>query len=123
MGKTKVKNIVFSSPEKANYHHFVKDANPVKLFMPTWELDELLECNSKCSLHVSEEVVCTGFAKWGGIPRCVLEELDVNELDTKIEECSTDSLIKAVKNSGGISIVHMLLHLNVVEDGEYKTST
>lgn len=123
MGKTKVKNIVFSSPEKANYHQFAKDANPVKLFMPTWELDELLECNSKCSLHVSEEAVCTGFAKWGGIPRCVLEERDVNELDTKIEGCSTDSLIKAVKNSGGISIgvdSHMLLHLNVVEDGEYK---
>ena len=34
MGTVKVKNIVFSSPEKKNYHQFAKDANPVTLFMP-----------------------------------------------------------------------------------------
>ena len=123
MGKTKVKNIVFSSPEKENYHQFVKDANPVKLFMPTWELDELLECNSKCSLHVNKDMVFTRFEKWGGIARCVLEARDVAELDRKIVECSTNSLIKAVKNSAGISIgenSHMLLHLKVVKNGEYN---
>ena len=41
-------------------------------------------------------------------------------------ECSTNSLIKAVKNSHGISIgenSHMLLHLNLVEDGEYNNIT
>lgn len=65
MGKTK--KIIIS---------LFKDANPVKLFMPTWELHNLLKCKSQCSLDVSEDTVHIGFVKWGGIPRYVLEAHD-----------------------------------------------
>ena len=54
--------------------------------MPTWELYELLTCKWQCSLDISEDKVRNRFAKWGGIPRFVLEDCDAAELNVNVSQ-------------------------------------
>ena len=66
---------------KDNYHSFYKRVNEVRhADMPVWSLEELLDARARCYPKISAADVTERFAHFGGCPRYVLSNLDLDDL-------------------------------------------
>jgi len=106
--------ILLSSPRLDRINEVRKKAN-AQYYMPTWTLDEVLLCNQHLYGY-NHGVIQQAFARWGGVPRYVIEflsdEEQQNQLGKAIEEAAKMTLGElATKLKGGDEGSHFLFHL------------
>jgi hypothetical protein len=113
--------IMFSSPKKDNYKHFLKLRLSTKLYMPVWDWDEIEECRRLLFSNVTEQEARDLFLRWGGVPRFVLEKAHVLSAQNGLEEAlSTASLHDLIQTAGSLdmadSLCHRLMHFVVAHN-------
>ncbi|KAJ3310798.1 hypothetical protein HDV04_004663 [Boothiomyces sp. JEL0838] len=66
------KMVCFTSPNYDWFRSMEKELTHIQLYMPTWDLDELLIANNELRLGISEEVINERYLYIGGVPRYCL---------------------------------------------------
>eukprot|EP00727_Mastigamoeba_balamuthi_P007982 m51a1_g3804 hypothetical protein (672) ;mRNA; f:218487-232237 len=120
-----VRFLLSSSPNDSVMHQAVKQA--MTYYMPTWTLDELLECNKVCQKR-DTQVVASLFALWGGSARPVLgmlEQASETQWETLLASTTYNSfyaMAEAIGNPGkgkNESIRDSIVHLKVQMEGDH----
>lgn len=90
--------LVASSPHPDVYHRFAWDctAPAAPLCMPAWTTPELAALRAAVYPHVDPAVMAARLARWGGIPRAVLEDAPVGKGAWRRGEAHDDGLEAAV---------------------------
>jgi hypothetical protein len=114
------KTILLSSPRREVWYKFSDDHCDIR-YMPIWSYKEIDLCRGALFDHLLSAEVKSLYAKWGGIPRYVLENADKPFQQSKLDNASTavdlDLLVKAIGNpEASDSATHRLIHLNVAVD-------
>lgn len=88
----------------------------MKLYMPVWTLQELLDCHNKTTLYSSIPAldITNGFDKFGGIPRYVMSTGTdrmtlVKRLQHELQHCNSKDLINSLGNLDTINDSHVLV--------------
>ena len=107
------KTILLTSPDNLHWKK-VEKASGKFLYMPPW------------SEVVAEDVAKRNYAKWGGIPRYVLEFANSKGkqkyIDEAISQCDPEIIRKSVwSQSAEDDITHSVVH--IVPDATYKNVT
>ena len=92
--------MVFVSPEPSFYTEFVKEFMSRKLYMPMWELNELLDLHRLLYPRVLPADVKELFVRVGGVPRLVLEHAN-SKKDTFL------SLDQAITRADILGLFHL----------------
>ena len=95
--------VCFSSPNFSWLGEMRKEANHMRLFMPPWELDELLVARSELALPLADEVIEARFSLFGGSARHCLQ---LKEIVYKLEEAE---LIRKASSIQSLDFVQRIL--------------
>lgn len=79
------KILIAASPNKQHYSQLQKEPTFARLFMPTWDLDELQLCREHCYSGISAVSVAHMYSMVGGVPRAVFSQ-DQQEQDRALAE-------------------------------------
>ena len=79
------KKLILSSPNSDALRRLSEDSSYKKLFMPLWDLKELLAAQDKCFPNLTPKYVEEQFEIYGGVPRLVLE-LSASDADAKLQQ-------------------------------------
>ena len=107
--------LLITSPRRDRWYEYSKTALVKKLIFPVFTLAEILACRRTCFSALDEAGVRERFARWGGIPRFVLEFVtDEQQADllTAVTDCSTSKLRSSLTaESVDTNVSHRLVHL------------
>jgi len=114
----KAPTIVLSPPNRDRYKHFLKIPGSTKLYMKLWTGEEIEECRAACFPDLSMDLVNELQAKWGNIPRYVLEKAQdepaQDSLDQAISTCGLETVWKCIgQGDYAPEASHTLVHPNV----------
>eukprot|EP00198_Chlamydomonas_reinhardtii_P009383 XP_001698720.1 predicted protein [Chlamydomonas reinhardtii] len=122
------RTVLLTPPERQTLKEMIKKGAD-KLYMPCWELGELLACRRLLYGTVDETLAKELYQHYGGVPRFVLcfpeanpskglDEL-LEDLHEAVASCDTKQLRMSVGSiSTGPDVSHMLLH--IVADENFK---
>ena len=113
--------VVLSSPRRDNYKSFLKAVGATIRYMPVWSWGEIEACHALLYADDPKRPlaeVARAYARWGGIPRYVLEKLREEgsqiELDRAISRSTLARLMEAVGDlEGADDASHRVLHFDV----------
>jgi len=108
--------IVASSPNDKNFKEFFKRSTK-KLYMPTWDWDELQQCNKEL-WRISDAALEKNFLMFGGIPRHILSaEEYASELEIAIRQANIYATIDSIGNlEAAPQESHKILQYEVTDD-------
>ncbi|PNW84002.1 hypothetical protein CHLRE_04g212200v5 [Chlamydomonas reinhardtii] len=122
------RTVLLTPPDRKIYKEMLKQSASL-LYMPCWELGELLACRRLLYGTVDETLAKELYQHYGGVARFVLQLPKANpskgldklleELHEAVASCDTDQLRMSVGSiSTGPDVSHMLLH--IVADENFK---
>ncbi|CAJ0648315.1 15576_t:CDS:2, partial [Entrophospora sp. SA101] len=123
----RARSVLISSPRESIRKEFMKwDDNdrkdlpslPECFYMPTWSIDELMDCCERCYPNISIDNLRSLFTKWGGIPRFIFA---VNGSDDAFNKAISRTNWQLVVDYAGktdcpLEITHKVVHLSVSDD-------
>ncbi|EFJ47685.1 hypothetical protein VOLCADRAFT_91690 [Volvox carteri f. nagariensis] len=112
--------VMVSSPCNNNYNDYVK-RGAMRLWMGPWSLSELKVAREAMFPSVDVDEVLRLYARWGGIPRFVLECANNSSMQEQFDEAiavaSPELIYRAVGNiEAAPAVSHKLLHIQVDEE-------
>eukprot|EP00026_Physarum_polycephalum_P004034 Phypoly_transcript_04051.p1 GENE.Phypoly_transcript_04051~~Phypoly_transcript_04051.p1 ORF type:complete len:314 (+),score=33.58 Phypoly_transcript_04051:88-1029(+) len=87
------RTVLVTSPCPSTYREFMKNGAKIR-YMPVWQDTEIFHCRKFIYSHLDEEETKARYARWGGIPRYVLqftEPEDQRQLQEAIEGASINT--------------------------------
>ncbi|EFJ42915.1 hypothetical protein VOLCADRAFT_96906 [Volvox carteri f. nagariensis] len=112
--------VMASSPRNSNYNDYAKRAG-TELWMGPWSEQELKAARATVFNSVNDETLSRLYARWGGIPRYVLQCADdpnqQQKLDAAVAVVNMGLLWKSVGNiEAALEVSHKLIHVKVDEE-------
>ncbi|CAG8822855.1 602_t:CDS:2, partial [Dentiscutata erythropus] len=93
------RKIVVSSPNRKRYKEYEKGRSVDTRIMPTWDLEELETLHQNIHLNTNFTKLRELYALWGGIPRYVVEKVDIesfqNLLEMALNAADFDKIIRS----------------------------
>jgi hypothetical protein len=122
--------IAFTSPNATWFSMASKYEGHRKVFMPNWDLPELMTANDVLHLQLTDETILTRFAIFGGTARYTLTTSDDlisvgrEEVEMALSKISSlDDVDRCFKGNMDLNtVVHRLMHYAVSEDN-WKRAT
>jgi hypothetical protein len=110
------KTLLITSPKRDKYWEFGKEAQTV--YFPVFSRSEMVACGAACFPLVPVGDIESRFARWGGIPRYVLQKLDDDSqelLDSAVRGASAlaDMLNNLYENRTDHEVPHRILHIRI----------
>lgn len=113
------KMVCFTSPNYDWFRSMEKELTHIQLYMPTWDLDELLIANNELRLGISEEVINERYLYIGGVPRyclCLVKDKFEDAVKTMADKIKKiDSHVKLqdcleYQGSNAYDLSHRIFH-------------
>ncbi len=116
--------VVFASHNLQHYR-VLKKFPLTKLFMPVWTLEELLACAKQCYPSISSKRVSSAYENWGGLPRCVFEVVEDQNMHQLEQFLGSENLQTAICDMSRIEASRepfvknqWLIHISIIK-GDY----
>ncbi|EFJ44681.1 hypothetical protein VOLCADRAFT_94986 [Volvox carteri f. nagariensis] len=115
--------VMVSIPRNSNYNDYMK-LGPMRLWMSPWSMSELEAARRTIFTSVTDDALSRLYARWGGIPRYVLEHANSPTQQKKLDEVvaviTMDLLFRSVRNIEAATEdnIHKLFHIQVNEEHE-----
>ncbi|CAB4376823.1 unnamed protein product [Rhizophagus irregularis] len=111
------KFIMVSSPKKQVIEKFTKAQKSKKFYMPTWDINELYECQEKLYKEVDRNLIGKKFELCGGIARWIFDTaMTSNDIKLIIRGAISDNNLRSMLRSqgelfSGDEFSHKLIHI------------
>ncbi|TPX67616.1 hypothetical protein CcCBS67573_g07447 [Chytriomyces confervae] len=116
--------LFIAAPMSEEYQQFVKKARILKLCFPVWTELELKACRKYCYPDVPEELLLDRLWLFGGIPKYIFQSgllVTHDDLEAALADKHAANRIRnAALDREMNGNVHMLMHMVVSEDGQYR---
>ncbi|KAJ3231730.1 hypothetical protein HDU78_007554 [Chytriomyces hyalinus] len=116
--------LFIASPVSEEYQQFVNKARILKLCFPVWTELELNACRKYCYPDVPEELLLKRLWLFGGIPQYIFQSgllVTHDDLEAALADKHAANRIRNVALDREMNgNVHMLMHMVVSEDGQYR---
>eukprot|EP00026_Physarum_polycephalum_P005223 Phypoly_transcript_05254.p1 GENE.Phypoly_transcript_05254~~Phypoly_transcript_05254.p1 ORF type:complete len:421 (+),score=43.81 Phypoly_transcript_05254:692-1954(+) len=114
------KTVMVSSPYKGHFKYYAKYEGSFIRYMPVWTEEEILLCREVIYPNLPKEGVMVRFLEWGGIPRYVLEKVDLvhqSTLTAALDAANLDTIVRYIGQSDHPDdALHELVHMIVQID-------
>ncbi|KAJ3236069.1 hypothetical protein HDU81_011186 [Chytriomyces hyalinus] len=116
--------LFIASAVSEEYQQLIKKARILKLCFPVWTALELKSCRKYCHSEVPEDLLLERLWLFGGVPRYVFQSgTSVTHADLEAALADKDAVdsIRTVALDREMNYnIHMLMHMVVSDDGQYR---
>jgi hypothetical protein len=91
--------LLLTGPIRERWKEFRKSGRATRLFLPVFSGAEIEDMRRSCFPHLAAAGVAARYARWGGVPRYVLDQLDEDsqtELDRALTRRDLDGLAEVL---------------------------